>query len=198
MRSVINALRMFFWMVLVCGVVYPLLITGIAHLTMPRQAGGSMVCRHGALVGSQLIAQDFSSNKYFWPRPSAAAYATLPSGASNFGPTSAALQKAINERRKKLLAAHAGKDPALVPQELLFASGSGLDPHISKHTAYFQIDRVLMARGLSAHKEEIIQLIDRLSCRPWLDPGSEPYVNVLELNICLDEQYDGEGRAPKP
>jgi K+-transporting ATPase ATPase C chain len=199
MKTFLTCLRMFIWMCIVSGIVYPLVITGIAELWMPWKAHGSIVYHQGKAVGSQLIAQDFSSDRYFWPRPSSVNYSTLPSGASNLGPTSAALQKAINERREKLMAAHAVKDPSLVPQELLFASGSGLDPHISRYAANFQIDRVLAARGLqSACRKAIIRLIDHLSYRSCLDAGSASYVNVLELNICLDEQYGGAGRSSKP
>src|SRR6202011_2202610 len=129
------------------------------------------------LVGSDLLAQKFENPKYFWPRPSAADYATIASGASNKGPTSADLKKSIDERRAKF-----GNDAAV---DLLTASGSGLDPHISPEAARSQIPRVAAARKMSI--QQIAALVDQTIEQPQLGFLGEPRVNVLRLNRGLDQ-----------
>ena len=121
MKTIFQALRLLLALTLLTGAVYPLLVTGLASALFPRQAGGSLVVDGGKLAGSDLLAQKFESPRYFWPRPSAADYATVASGASNKGPTSADLVKTISERRDKF-----GEK---APGDLLTASASGLDPH---------------------------------------------------------------------
>lgn len=174
----LQALRMFLWMLLLTGVLYPLLITGIAQGFMKQKADGSFLA-----VGSKNIAQKFESEKYFWPRPSFNDYNPLHSGGSNFGPTSKALKEAIEARKQKITKAHSG---AKAPAELLFASGSGLDPHISVSTAYYQMERVAKARKTQMNK--IKDLIDQMGISSlfWLQ---ERYINVLLLNIALDEEF---------
>lgn len=161
-------MRLFLWLTFLTGIVYPLLITLIAQLTMNTQANGSMT-----KTGSALIAQSFQKEGYFWPRPSSIDYNPLPSGGSNLGPTSAALKKAVENRERKF-----GKG---APAELLFTSGSGLDPHISPETAYFQMERVAKARGLETQK--LKELIDKKTARSIFGP---PVINVLLLNQALD------------
>lgn len=174
-----TALRLFLWMVLLTGIVYPLLITAIAMMAFKHKSEGDFISIDGKLIGSRLIAQKFQSEKYFWPRPSSIDYNPLPSGGSNLGPTSAALKKAVEERKSALGKVHSGD----VPSELLFASGSGLDPHISTPTAYYQIERISKARGLN--KELLKKLIDHhMEGRLF----GVPCVNVLELNLALDKQ----------
>jgi K+-transporting ATPase ATPase C chain len=129
------------------------------------------------LVGSDLIAQKFESPKYFWPRPSGADYATVPSGASNKGPTAADLKKSIDERRQKF-----GAD---APVDLLTASGSGLDPHISPEAAHIQIPRIAAARNVSA--ASIAELVDQTLEGPQFGFLGEPRINVLILNRALDQ-----------
>ncbi len=171
---------MFLWLTLLTGLLYPLLITLIA-LTMKQKAEGNFVFTEGRRVGAELIGQKFESAKYFWSRPSAIDYNPLPSGGSNFGPTSAALKKAVDERREKWIKAHNRQD---IPAELLFASGSGLDPHLSLPAAYFQIARVAKARNLD--EERVKELIDNLAIRRRFGFLGEECVNVLLLNIALD------------
>lgn len=171
--------RMFLWMTFLTGVIYPMLITGIVKLTMKAKADGSFITSKKGLIGSQLIAQKFESDKYFWGRPSAIDYNPLPSGGSNLGPTSAVLKKAVEARKEK----YSGKDK--VPSELLFASGSGLDPHITPLAAYFQLNRVAKARGMN--EEKIKKLIDDQVIRKPLGFLGEDCVNVLILNKTLDE-----------
>lgn len=185
-----TALRLFLWMAFLTGLAYPLLITGIAQLFMKQKADGSFVKQHDRNIGSKLIGQKFEGDHYFWPRPSAVDYNPLPSGGSNLGPTSKALIAAVEQRREKIMKSNSTED-FKIPSELLFASGSGLDPHISPLAAYFQIDRVAKARGLDPVDgvlvlERLINSMDEGSIFGFLGC---PYVNVLELNIKLDAEH---------
>jgi potassium-transporting ATPase KdpC subunit len=181
-----NALRMFIWMTVLTGMIYPLLITAIAHVAMPAKAKGSLVMRNHKIVGSALIGQKFESEHYFWPRPSAVDYNPLPSGGSNLGPTSAELKTSVDKRRTSLAAAFSVNDLNEIPSELLFASGSGLDPHISPKCAYFQIARV--AKGRNMEDQKLKALIDSLIHRRTFGFLGEKYINVLELNLALDRE----------
>lgn len=176
MNTIIQSIRIFAVMTLLTGIIYPLAMTGLANVLFPRQATGSLITANGKITGSDLLAQKFEANRYFWPRPSAPDYATVASGASNKGPTSDDLRKAIDQRREKF-----GAD---APGELLTASGSGLDPHLSPEAAKFQIPRVATVRGLP--NERLLALIDELTEPPQLTIVGEPRVNVLRLNRRLD------------
>lgn len=175
-KEILTSLRVILVLTVITSVAYPLVITGIARLAFPSQANGSLVKSDGQIVGSALLAQKFTSVKYFWPRPSAADYATVASGASNQGFTSKKNLDAINERRAAL--------GANAPADLLAASGSGLDPDISPEAARFQIARVAAARGLPA--EKIRWLVDSSIQPRQLGFLGQPCVNVLLLNIALD------------
>ena len=179
MKIALQSIRIYLVITLLTGVIYPLAMTGVAQLLFPRQANGSRIIENGKLVGSELIAQKFESPKYFWPRPSAADYATVASGASNKGPTSADLKKSIEERREKF-----GAD---TPVDLLTASGSGLDPHISPEAARLQIPRVAAARNMSIQK--ISELVDQTIDQPQLGFLGEPRINVLLVNRALDQLH---------
>jgi K+-transporting ATPase ATPase C chain len=175
--------------ILVCGVLYPLAMTAIAQLAFPHQANGSLVERDGKLIGSALLAQQFTGPKYFWPRPSAASYGTSPSGiagssGSNHGPTSAQLQTDVRNNAKALREAHKLPADAPVPADLVFASGSGLDPHISPAAARFQIARVAAARGMS--ETEVKAIVEKFVEPPQWGFLGEARVNVLLLNLALD------------
>ena len=170
-------MRIYIVLTLLTGILYPLAMTSIAQLLFPKQANGSRIVENGQLIGSDLLVQKFESPRYFWPRPSSADYATVPSGASNKGPTSADLKKSIDERRAKF-----GKD---APVDLLTASGSGLDPHISPEAARSQIPRVAAARNLSNQK--ISALVDQTVEPAQLGFLGEPRVNVVRLNRALDQ-----------
>lgn len=180
------ALLVFVMLSLVTGVVYPLVVTGIAQAAFPAQANGSLIERNGTIVGSALIGQPFSDAKYFWSRPSATSAfpndASASSG-SNQGPLNPALTDAIKARIDSLRAADpAQADP--IPVDLVTASGSGLDPHISPAAAAYQIPRVARARGVP--EDRIRSLVDRYTeDRQWTIFG-EPRVNVLLLNLALD------------
>lgn len=179
-----SPLRMFLWLTLLTGLFYPLLVTLAAGLILPKQASGDFVEVKGKVVGARLIAQSFKSDRYFWPRPSAVHYNPLPSGGSNLGTTSAALQKIVFERAKSFK-----DDPSHIPSELLYASGSGLDPHISALTAYYQVMRVAKARGMDSEegREILIKLIQKQMHQRRLGFLGSPCINVLLLNVALDE-----------
>src|SRR6202040_3026362 len=172
MKTIFQSLRIYLVLTLLTGVLYPLAMTGVAQLLFPRQANGSRIVENGKLVGSDLLVQKFESPRYFWPRPSSADYATVPSGASNKGPTSADLKKSIDERRAKIGSA--------APVDLLTASGSGLDPHITPEATRSQIPRVAAARNISIQK--ISQFVDQTIERPQFGFLGEPRVNVVRLN----------------
>ena len=177
--------------IVLCGLAYPLAITGVAKLLFPRQAGGSLVEREGRVVGSALLGQNFTSERYFHPRPSAttepdpenagstraAPYNAAASAASQLGPTSEALRGAVQERVAAL-----GGGP--VPADAVTASGSGLDPHISPQNAARQIGRVARARGVP--EARLAALVAQHTEGPALGLLGEPRVNVLALNLALD------------
>ena len=166
------------------GLCYPLVMTGLAGLLFPHQAAGSLILRNGQVIGSELIAQSFTSDRYFHPRPSAAGngYDATASGGSNLAQSSAALVQRIQGSIDKL---HTENPTAPVPIDLVTASGSGLDPDITPDAAYFQAPRVAKARGLTL--DQVYRLIaQQTQSRQWGLFG-EPRVNVLELNLALDK-----------
>jgi K+-transporting ATPase ATPase C chain len=171
---------------LLTGIAYPLLVTAVAQVCCSRQANGSLLMRGDQPIGSSLLAQPFTDEKYFWPRPSATTpqpYNGVASGGSNLGPTNPAQIDAV----KKNLAALKQADPAnssVVPVDLVTASGSGLDPHISPAAAEYQVARVARARRLDP--QQVRELVAKhTDLRQWGIFG-EPHVNVLELNLALD------------
>lgn len=180
------ALVLFALLTALTGVAYPLLVTGIGQAVFPEEAGGSLVERGGKAVGSSLIGQNFSDPKYFWGRPSATGpmpYNANASGGSNQGPLNPALVDAVKGRIEALRAADPG-NTAPVPVDLVTASGSGLDPHVSVAGARFQAARVAKARKLPVAK--VLQLVDSNSEGRLFGLLGEPRVNVLRLNLALD------------
>lgn len=169
-----------------CGLVYPTLVTGVAALVFPHQARGSLIVANGRVVGSELIGQPFASPGHFWGRPSATTpgpYNAAASSGSNLGPSNPALHDAVKARIAALRAA----DPSLtgpVPVDLVTASGSGLDPHISVAAALVQVPRVARARNIS--ETALRELIARHTEGRQLGVLGEPRVNVLALNLDLD------------
>ncbi len=180
-------LKLAFWMTLVttllCGILYPLLVAGLARLLFPAQADGDLIERNGNVIGSRLIGQPFSSPGYFHPRPSAAGtgYDALASGGSNLAPTNRQLIERVREDLDKLSKENPGVS---VPVDLVTASASGLDPDISPAAAEFQIPRVARARGMSA--AALRALVQKHIRGRQFDLLGEPRVNVLELNLALD------------
>ena len=173
-------------MTVLTGIIYPLVITGIAQVLFPAQAGGSVITRGGKPIGSRLIGQPFSAAGYFWSRPSATTpqpYNGLDSTGSNLGPLNPALIQAVKARIAALRAADPG-NTAPIPVDLVTASASGLDPDISLAAAYYQAGRIARARHLSL--ATVRGLIAAHARHPWLGLLGEPRVNVLELNLALD------------
>lgn len=189
MKNLLISIRLLTVLSVICGGIYPLLVTGIAHIAFAEKSRGSVVYNsRGEAIGSALLGQKFHSEKYFWPRPSATDYATLASGASNKGPTSADLKKSVDERRAALKDT-AGKEQ--IPADMLFASGSGLDPHISKEAARLQVKRVAAARKFDGAKTaSLYALIEDKTEEPQWGIWGETRVNVLLLNIALDGWWD--------
>ena len=185
------ALRMMVLMIVLTGIIYPLFITGVAQVIFPHKANGSMVTVNGSVVGSNLIGQQFTQAKYFWPRPSAAGngYDAMDSSGSNLGPTS----KTLIDRIKKDVATLIKADPGLtygnVPVDMVTASGSGLDPDITPANAYAQAARVAAARGLTV--AAVRNLVKQHIAGRQLGVLGEPHVNVLLLNIALDQLSKG-------
>jgi potassium-transporting ATPase KdpC subunit len=180
------SLRMLVIMSVLTGVLYPLVVTGIAKVAFPRAASGSLIVAGDKTLGSDLIGQPFDDPKYFWSRPSATSpqpYNGTASSGSNQGPRNPALADAVKDRIKALRDADPG-NTAAVPVDLITASGSGLDPHISVAAAQFQLARVAKARGLAAEKVQGL-VAENTEGRTFAVLG-EPRVNVLKLNIALD------------
>ncbi|WP_376793470.1 potassium-transporting ATPase subunit KdpC [Thermoflexus sp.] len=172
---------------LLTGLIYPLVVTGIAQTVFPYQANGSLILRDGRPVGSELIGQPFTDPKYFWSRPSATPsfpYNAAASGGSNLGPTNPALIEAVR-RRVEALRAVDPENPQPIPVDLVTASGSGLDPHISVAAALYQVPRVARARGLP--EEQVRALVEGYIEGRLFGILGEPRVNVLQLNLALDE-----------
>ncbi len=185
-RILLPALRLLLVLSALTGVAYPLMLTGVACLVLPAQAGGSLVRRHGQVVGSTLLAQRFTERGYLWPRPSAVDYATLPSGASNAGPTNAAWRDAVRARATAWRATPGVAATTTLPPDLLYASGSGLDPHLSPAAARLQVERVAAARGLEANR--IGALVESAIEPPQWGFLGETRINVLRLNVALDQR----------
>lgn len=184
---IITALKYLLIMTILTGVVYPLLMTGFAQLIFPKKANGSLITKDGKVIGSELIGQKFDTTMYFWSRPSSVNYNPIPSGASNYGPTSDTLLKLVTSRRE-LYSKLNSIAIADIPTEMVFASGSGLDPHISPGGALTQVDRVVRARDFTINqKETLISDIKAMSQMPQFQFLGEPRINVLDLNIRLDE-----------
>lgn len=184
MRYLRPAIVMVAGMTLLLGIVYPLVVAGAGRLLFPQQANGSLIVQGDRLVGSVLIGQANSDPRYFWPRPSTAEYDPLQSGASNLGPTSLELAQLVRERAASFRAANGLAADAVVPPEMLFASGSGLDPHISPDAARLQVNRVATVRGVDPGT--VSALVEQHVDRPELGILGEPRVNVLTLNLALD------------
>ena len=172
------AITLTLFFALLTGLIYPLAITGAAQAIFPVQANGSQIIRNGALIGSALIGQNWTADKYFHGRPSAVKYDASTSSGSNLGPSSKTLIAALADNAKALGGTN-------IPADLVTASGSGLDPDISLAGALFQVARVAQARGL--REEALRQLIAAHTRGPDLGILGEPRVNVLDLNLALDE-----------
>jgi len=180
LKQIRPAVVSFLLLTVITGVIYPAVVTLIVKAAFPAQAGGSVVVSDGRAIGSALIAQPFTGDKYFWPRPSAANYDATAGAGSNLGPSNPALAEAVATRIKSLGTARRG----YVPADLVTASASGLDPHISPAAAELQVARIATARGVS--EDAVRRAI--AACTEGRSFGllGEPRVNVLRLNLALD------------
>jgi K+-transporting ATPase KdpC subunit len=183
----------FLLLTVVTGIVYPLLVTGVAQLAFPEKANGSLIRREGGYAGSELIGQPFDDPKYFWGRLSATPdfpYNSASSSGSNLGPSNPALVEAVKARVEALQKADPGNQSS-IPIDLVTSSGSGLDPQISPAAALYQIPRVARAREMS--EDRVRRLVDQfIEPRQWGFLG-EPRVNVLKLNLALDHLPSNRG-----
>ncbi len=187
-QQILPGIRIKLFMTLILGVIYPLAITGISQVLFPHQANGSLVTVGGKTVGSELIGQNFAKPEYFQPRPSAAGndgYDATSSSGSNYGPTNQKLVDRVKASIDKFRKDNPDfKGP--LPADLVTASASGLDPHISPDSAAAQLQRVAKARGVSP--DQVNQLVAQLTEGPDLGVLGESRVNVLKLNMALDEK----------
>ncbi len=188
MKTLIISLKIFLFFTFITGIVYPLLVTGIAQLIFPTKANGSLIVKDHTTVGSELIGQQFGSAIYFTSRPSAVSYNTLPSGGSNYGLTNRKLKNLVDERKHYFIAFNQLDSLVIVPSEMLFASASGLDPHISPGAARLQVERIAKARNLTiVQKQKLMQSLSELTEAPQLLCFGDERINVLLLNLKLDE-----------
>lgn len=184
MKNLVTAILMTLVTTVLLGLIYPLVVTGIAQVLFPEKANGQLIVKDGQVIGSHLIGQPFSSPGYFRSRPSAAGAAGYDAGASsgsNLGPTSKKLIDRVKAEVEKLQAENPGKP---IPVDLVTTSASGLDPHISPAAAEFQVPRVARERGMS--EDEVRQLVQAHTQSRQFGFLGEPSVNVLELNLALD------------
>jgi K+-transporting ATPase ATPase C chain len=190
-------LRVFLLLTVVTGILYPLVVTGVAQLAFPESANGSLILKEGSYAGSELIGQPFDDPKYFWGRLSATPdfpYNSASSSGSNLGPSNPARVEAVKARVRALQEADPGNQSP-IPIDLVTSSGSGLDPHISPAAARYQASRVARARGLS--EGQVRRLVDQFTEPRQLGFLGEPRVNVLKLNLALNE-LQGQGESSSP
>lgn len=196
-KNLITAVLMTIATTILLGIIYPLVVTGIAQVLFPRKANGQLIVRNGIVIGSRLLAQPFTGPEYFHPRASAAGngYDAANSGGTNLGPTN---QKLIDRVNHDAAAAHAENPNAPVPIDLVTTSASGLDPEITPASVDFQVPRVAHARSSSGATEAAVRaLVAKHMQRRQLGFLGEPRVNVLELNLDLDARYPLPAKAAK-
>ena len=188
MKTLFISIKIFLFFTVLTGIIYPLFVTGIAQLTFPAKANGSLIIKNNKMIGSELIGQQFDSAIYFFSRPSAVSYNPLPSGGSNYGLTNTKLKALVVERKKQFIAFNKLDRLTEIPSEILFASASGLDPHISQKAALLQVERIAAARNFNIiKKQKLIQCIKNLTEAPQFLCLGEERVNVLLLNLDLDK-----------
>ncbi len=188
MKTLLVTLKIFLFFTVVTGIIYPLIVTGIVQLAFPSRANGSLITVNNKMVGSELIGQRFDSIVYFSSRPSATSYNPLPSGGSNLGLTSLKLKHAVDSLRNRFISINHLDEHATVPSEMLFASASGLDPHISPEAALLQVERIVKIRKFDdSRKQLLLRSIEELAQSPQYAFLGEKRINVLLLNLRLDK-----------
>ncbi len=194
MKTWLVSIRMMIVMTLLTGLLYPLAVTGLAKALFQGKAEGSLVRSGDRVIGSELISQKFSKPGYFWSRPSAIDFNPEPSGGSNLGPTSKDLLAKVQERKDALAETLRRSGQSEIPQDLLFASASGVDPDLSPEAALFQLNRVVQARHLAPEQaNRLKQLVQSNVEAPQLGFLGQPRVNVLKLNLALDKEFPEPG-----
>jgi len=188
MKTLLISIKIFLIFMVLTGIIYPLFITGIAQLIFPSKANGSLIIKDSKIIGSELIGQQFDSAIYFTSRPSAISYNPLPSGGSNYGLTNSILKRQVDKRRQQFIQENQLDNSNVIPAEMLFASASGLDPHISKQAALLQVNRVAISRRFNeVQKQKIIACINQLTETPVIFGPYTEKVNVLLLNLEVDK-----------
>jgi K+-transporting ATPase ATPase C chain len=186
-RQIITGLKFLVLMTILTGLAYPGLVTIITSVISHNKAQGSLVINNGVIIGSKLIGQNFDSHKYFWSRPSGNNYNPLPSGASNLGPLNPVLIKNITQKEKDFAQANKINEDLNIPPEMVTASASGLDPHISPTAALLQISRIAEARGMDTEEQDkLINLVNDMTEDRQFSFLGEPVINVFLLNLRLD------------
>jgi potassium-transporting ATPase KdpC subunit len=187
MKTLLISLKIFLFFTILTGLVYPLFITAFAQIFFPKNACGSLIIKGNNVIGSELIGQQFDSSIYFFSRPSAITYNPLPSGGSNYGISNTKLKTLVFERKERFLLENKLDSLTIIPSEMLFASGSGLDPHISVKAALLQVNRVCNSRDFDeSQKQKVIQSITSLTEFPQFKFLGEERINVLALNLKLN------------
>lgn len=193
MNQLLVSIRVYIAFTILTGLIYTLLITVIAGCFFPKQSKGSLVVHNGKVVGSELIGRQFTGDLYFHSRPSAVYYNPLPSGASNLSVVSLRLKDSVDLRKRKFQKENGLSGDASVPLDMLFASGSGLDPHISPRAARLQIDRVAAAHHFTdAQKHVLDSIVEHSVESRQIGILGDPRVNVLKLNLAMDGMEIGK------
>jgi K+-transporting ATPase ATPase C chain len=187
-KTFILSLKIFLFFTILTGVIYPLIVTGIAQIVFPVKANGSLIISDNKPIGSELIGQQFDSTIYFMSRPSSILYNPLPSGGSNYGLTNLKLKNLVVEREHQFNAFNQLDSLSEIPSEMLFASASGLDPHISPKAALLQVNRIAKARSFDSNQKLKLEQLIRMHTEPpqFLCLGEER-INVLLLNLETDK-----------
>lgn len=184
----VSLVKLFLVLTVITGICYPLFITAYAHVCFPVKAKGDAITVNGKVVGAKMIGQKFTDAKYFQSRPSAIDYNPMPTGASNLSITSDSLKNLYRQRKSEFVKFNKLSGSLVVPSEMLFASASGVDPHISQESAFLQVGRIASVRKFGLDKRnELYRMIDSMSFHRVFGLAGEKLVNVLQLNIQLDE-----------
>jgi len=186
-KQIFTGLKFLGLMTLLTGIIYPVLVSAIAYLVFPFKSQGSLIERNGIIIGSELIGQFSDNPKYFRARPSVINYNPLPSGASNLGPLNPVLIERTRKQENDFILINSTPEGSVIPGDMITASASGLDPHISPEGALLQVNRIVIARGMNMkEKNKIIGLINNMTEKRQFSLFGEPRINVFLLNLKLD------------
>jgi K+-transporting ATPase ATPase C chain len=186
-KQFLTGLKFLALMIIITGILYPGMVTIVTNIFLSKKAHGSLIEKDGLIIGSELIGQNFESQKYFWSRPSVVNYNPLPSGGSNLGHLNPALRNTIVDRRSNFMKINKLQEDKKVPSEMITASASGLDPHISPADALMQVERISIARGMDREQQDqLVKIIHDLTEKPQFSILGESRINVFSLNLMLD------------